>query len=56
MASSWGKTPEAPPYRDVLRKKCSENMQQVYRRTSMPKCDFNRKISIQSHFGMGVLL
>ena len=24
----------------VLRKRCSENMQQVYRRTPMPKCDF----------------
>ena len=29
------------PSRDVLRKRCSENMQQIYRRTPMPKCDFN---------------
>ena len=25
--------------RGVLRKRCSENMQQIYRRTPMPKCD-----------------
>ena len=30
------------PSRDVIRKWCSENMQQTYRRTSMPKCDFNK--------------
>ena len=29
------------PSRGVVRKRCSENMQQVYRRTPMPKCDFN---------------
>ena len=29
--------------RDVLRKRCSENMQQIYRRTTpMSKCDFNK--------------
>ena len=27
--------------RGVPRKKCSENVQQIYRRTPMPKCDFN---------------
>ena len=27
------------PTRGVLRKKCSENMQQIYRRTPMAKCD-----------------
>ena len=27
--------------RGVLRKRCSENMQQIYRRTPMPKCDLN---------------
>ena len=26
----------------VLRKRCSENMQQIYRRTATPKCDFNK--------------
>ena len=30
------------PPRDVLNKRCSENMQQIYRRTPMPKCDFNK--------------
>ena len=28
------------PPRGVPRKSCSENMQQIYRRTPMPKCDF----------------
>ena len=23
-------------------KRCSENMQEIYRRTPMPKCDFNK--------------
>ena len=30
------------PSRGVLRKECSENMQQMYRRTPMLKCDFNK--------------
>ena len=30
------------PPRGVLRKKCSENMQQIYRGTPMPKRDFNK--------------
>ena len=30
------------PPRCVLSKRCSENMQQIYRRTPMPKCDFNK--------------
>ena len=29
------------PVRDLLRKRCSENIQQIYRRTFMPKWDFN---------------
>ena len=32
------------PYIDVLR--CSRNMQQIYRRTPMSKCDFN-KVALQ---------
>ena len=32
--------------RGVPRKRCSENMQQIYRRTPMPKCDFN-KVALQ---------
>ena len=34
------------PFRGVPRKRCSENMQQIYRRTSLPKCDFN-KVALQ---------
>ena len=30
------------PSRGVLKKKCSENIQQIYRRTPMPKCDLNK--------------
>ena len=30
------------PSRDILKKRCSENKQQTYRRTPMPKCDFNK--------------
>ena len=31
------------PFRGVLGKRCSENTQQIYRRTTpMPKCDFNK--------------
>ena len=44
----------------VLKKKCSENMQQIYRRTPMPKCDFNKVACfatlLKSHFGVAVLL
>ena len=30
------------PPRGVPRKRCSKNIQQMYRRTPMPKCDFNK--------------
>ena len=30
------------PSRGVLTKRCSENMQQTYRRAAMLKCDFNK--------------
>ena len=30
--------------RSVFKKRCSENMQQVYRRTPMSKCDFNEVV------------
>ena len=29
------------PPRGVLKKKCSDNMQQIYKRSTMPKCNFN---------------
>ena len=30
------------PSKGVLKKRCSENMQQIYRGTPLPKCDFNK--------------
>ena len=30
------------PFRGVLSKRCSENMQQIYRRTPIPKCNYNK--------------
>ena len=30
------------PSRGGLRKNCSENMEQIYRRKLIPKCDFNK--------------
>ena len=30
------------PPRGVLSKRCSENLQQIYRRTPTPKCNFNK--------------
>ena len=41
-----------------FKKRCSENMQQIYRRTRMPMYDFNKVAtsSAKSHFRMGVLL
>ena len=47
------------PSRGALRKRCSEKMQEIYRRTPMPKCDFSKvafATLLKSHFGMGVLL
>ena len=50
------------PPRGVLSKRCSENMMQIYGRTPMPKCDFNKVAKqsnatlLKSHCGMGVLL
>ena len=34
------------PSRGVLRESCFQNMQQIYRRTPIPKCDFN-KVAVQ---------
>ena len=39
------------PSQGVARKRCSENMQQIHKRTPMSKCEFNKL-----RFGMGVLL
>ena len=32
------------PSISVLKKRCSENMQQIYRRAPIPKCDFNKVV------------
>ena len=45
LSRSNGDIEKQPPKR-VLTKKCSENTQQIYRGTPMPKCDFN-KITLQ---------
>ena len=37
------------PTRGVLGKRCSENMQQIYQRTPMSKCDFN-KVDLQLYW------
>ena len=37
------------PSRCVLRNRCSENMEQIYRRKPMPKCDFN-KLSLRLYW------
>ena len=34
--------------RGVIGKRCSKGMHQVYRRTPMPKCDFN-KVALQRY-------
>ena len=33
------------PFRGFLRRRCSENMQQIYRKTPMSKCNFNKVAS-----------
>ena len=40
-------TKNKQPSASALKKRCSENMQQIYRRTLMLKCDFNK-------FAMGI--
>ena len=40
--SSFIKLFQKQPFEGVLKKRCSENMQQIYRRTPMLKCDFNK--------------
>ena len=40
------KTIQKQPPRGVSRKRRSENMQQIYMRTPMPKCDYN-KVALQ---------
>ena len=48
--ANWKKTRikhlQKQPPRGAPRKRCSENMQQIYRGTPTPKCDFN-KVALQ---------
>ena len=37
--------------RGVPRKRCSENMQQIYKRTPMPKCDFKEHLLLRTPLG-----
>ena len=40
--SYWNGLIQKQPSRGFLKKACSENMQQIYKRTPIPKCDFNK--------------
>ena len=42
MSEVLGELLRKQPFKGVLQKSYSENMQQIYRRTSMHKCDFNK--------------
>ena len=42
IVSALGYTFQKQSPRGVPRKRCSENMQQIYRRTPIPKFDFNK--------------
>ena len=44
MSSSWICSLQKQPSRAALMKRCSENMQQTYRKTAMPKCDFKKQL------------
>ena len=42
LAKTESLSSEAALSRVVPGRGCSKNMQQIYRRTTMPKCDFNK--------------
>ena len=44
------------PSRTVLKNSCSENLQQIYRKTTMPKCDFDKNAKQLRHGGVPVNL
>ena len=63
LKNDQNSTVQKQPPKGVLKKKCPENMQQIYRRTPMPKFDFNKvalqrtlQRTLKSQFGMIVLL
>ena len=49
--SSFYSKPLKQPFRAVLEKRCSENMQKIYRRTPMPKRDYSNFIEIALRHG-----
>ena len=49
LLDTYKSSHQKQPTRSVLRNSCSENMQQIYRSTPMPKCDFN-KVSKQLYW------
>ena len=49
MVLDWNFHLQKQPSGVVFRKRCSENMQQIYKRTPMSKCDFN-KVAKQLHW------
>ena len=40
--NKWANPKTEAVVRGILRKKCSQSMRQIYKRTPMPKCDFNK--------------
>ena len=48
-ANEYGCKIQKQPCRGVLRKRCFENMQEIYRRTPMPECDFS-KVALQLYW------
>ena len=44
-------TDQKQPPRGVLKKRCSEKMQQIYMRTPMQKCDFN-EVALQLYWNL----
>ena len=50
MLNSFMELQKKPPRR-ILKKRCSKNMQRIYRRTLTPKCDFNNnKVALQLYW------
>ena len=47
--SDFGISFQKQPFRRALSERCSENMLQIYRRTPMPKCDFNKVVKQLRH-------
>ena len=43
---AWDVLDEQKQQCGVFIKRCSENMQQIYRRTLIPKCDFNKVVTL----------